>query len=84
MADYKQAGDLVPGDVYVEHNHRRRRPQTYRVIATNPNRVSTIIEVTVESILRPGHLHTTNFFRINRVEMADSRNLHFVRLAGED
>jgi hypothetical protein len=85
MANYKQAGDLVPGDVYVARNrYRGRRDQTYRVIGIRPGHASTIINVAVESTDGNKFRRTISFFKVNRVEMADSRNLHFVRLAGED
>lgn len=87
MADYKQAGDLVPGDVYISRGTRpRRRDQTYRVIGIRPGPTSTVINVSVESMDgdRPKCRRTISFFKANRVEMVGSRNLHFVRLAGED
>jgi hypothetical protein len=85
MADYKLAGDLVPGDVYISRgNHQRRRDQTYRVIGIRPGHASTIINVAVESTDGNKFRRTISFFKVNRVEMVDSRGLHFVRLAGED
>lgn len=85
MADYKQAGELVPGDVYIERHRGGKREQTYRVIATRPGNASTVIEVVVQSVARShAPRETFVFYRGNRVEMADSRGLHFVRLAGED
>ena len=85
MADYKQAGDLVPGDVYVSRHHLKAREQTYRVVAVRPGAASTVVDVTVKSIGAENQRRRTfGFYRGNRVEMADSRGLHFVRLAGED
>jgi hypothetical protein len=87
MAEYKQAGDLVPGDVYIMRiNYKRPRDQTYRVTGISPGPASTIINVWVESVDgdRPKVRRTISFFKVNRVEMVGSRNLHFVRLAGED
>ena len=85
MTVYKLAGELVPGDVYISRGNRyRRRDQTYRVTGIRPGHASTIINVAVESTDGNKFRRTISFFKVNRVEMADSRNLHFVRLAGED
>jgi hypothetical protein len=87
MVEYKEAGQLVPGDVYIMRiNYQRRRDQTYRVTGIRPGPASTIINVSVESMDgdRPKCRRTISFFTVNRVEMVGSRNLHFVRLAGED
>ena len=51
MPQYKQAGELVPGDVYISRgSHQRRRDQTYRVTGIRPGHASTIINVSVESM----------------------------------
>jgi len=70
MTDYKQAGDLVPDDVYI-----RRRPQRdttqdriYRVITTRPGNAATVVEIIVEST-KTGRRSASNFFRSNRVEI---------------
>ena len=68
MPEYKQADQLVPGDVYVRH--RRSSDKTYRVIATRPGGASTVVEVTVEPVARPhASRETFVFYRGNRVEM---------------
>lgn len=82
MAEYKQADQLIPGDIYISRVQRRAREQTYRVVAVRPGVASTVIDVTVVTAGR--RPRTFVFYRGNRVEMADSRGLHFVRLAGED
>jgi hypothetical protein len=66
MTDYKQAGDLVPDDLYI----RRwgTRDQTYRVITTRPGNAATVVEVIVE-LTKTGRRSASNFFRSNRVEM---------------
>ena len=66
MTDYKQAGDLVPDDLYI----RRwgTRDQTYRVITTRPGNAATVVEVIVEST-KTGRRIASNFFRSNRVEV---------------
>lgn len=84
MADHKQAGDLVPGDIFIERRrYRKVRQQTYRVVAVMPGAASTVVDVTVV-IPGRGQCRTFAFYRGNRVEMVNSRGLHFVRLAGED
>jgi hypothetical protein len=67
MADYKQAGDLVPDDLYIRR-YGGTRDQIYRVITTRPGNAATIVEVVVES-MKTGRRSTSNFFRSNRVEM---------------
>jgi hypothetical protein len=84
MTDYKQAGDLVPGDIFIKRRRYRGvvREQTYRVVAVLPGAASTVIDVIA---VVPGRQRRMfGFYRGNRVEMVGSRNLHFVRLAGED
>ena len=66
MTDYKQAGDLVPDDLYIRR--RGTRAQIFRVITTRPGNAATIVEVIVESTMT-GRRSTSNFFRNNRVEM---------------
>ena len=71
MADYKQAGDLVPDDVYIRRHrpyYRGTREQIYRVITTRPGSAATVVEVIVEST-KTGKRSASNFFRSNRVEM---------------
>jgi len=70
MAYHKLAGELVPGDVYIARNVRRGRDQIYRVTGIRPGRISTIINVSVESIDGNKFRRTISFFRVNRVEMA--------------
>jgi hypothetical protein len=86
MPTCKQAGDLVPGDVYVEHRLRAggvMRVQAYRVLAMQPGVASTTVDVIV-MCLGTNRRRMVSFYRGNRVDMADSRGLHFVRLAEED
>jgi hypothetical protein len=69
MTDYKQAGDLVPDDLYIQRDHRRlyyrgTRDQIYRVITTRPGNAATVVEST-----RTGKRSASNFFRSNRVEI---------------
>ena len=70
MTDYKQAGDLVSGDVFI----RRRlycggtRDQIFRVITTLPGNAATVVEIIVESA-KTGRRSASNFFRSNRVEI---------------
>jgi hypothetical protein len=64
MTDYKQAGDLVPDDLYIQ----RDRDQIYRVITTRSGNAATVVEVVVEST-RTGRRRAHNFFRCNRVEI---------------
>ena len=66
MTDYKQAGDLVPDDVYIRR--RGTRAQIFRVITTRPGSAATIVEVITES-MKTGKRSTDNFFRNNRVEI---------------
>ena len=66
MTDYKQAGDLVPDDVYIRR--RGTRAQIFRVITTRPGSASTVVEVIVEST-KTGRRSASNFFRSNRVEI---------------
>jgi hypothetical protein len=73
MTDYKQAGDLVPEDLYIQRDHRRlyyrgTRDQIYRVITTRPGNAATVVEVIVEST-KTGKRSASNFFRSNRVEI---------------
>jgi hypothetical protein len=67
MTDYKQAGDLLPGDLYIRR-YGRTRDQIYRVITTRPGNAATVVEVIVEST-KTGRRSASNFFRSNRVEM---------------
>jgi hypothetical protein len=67
MTDYKQAGDLVPDDLYVQR-YRGTRDQIYRVITTRPGSAATVVEVIVEST-KTGRRSASNFFRSNRVEI---------------
>jgi hypothetical protein len=67
MTDYKQAGDLVPGDLYIKRG-RGMRDQIYRVITTRPGNADTVVEVIVEST-KTGRRSASNFFRSNRVEI---------------
>ena len=49
MTDYKQAGDLVPDDLYIRRrrlDYRGTRDQIYRVIKTRPGNATTIVEST--------------------------------------
>ena len=68
MGYYKQAGELVPGDIFIER--RYGGTQTYWVVTTRPGFAATIIEVHVD---RLGSAHRRRkvicFFRGNRVEM---------------
>ena len=70
MTEYKQAGDLVPDDLYVQRqpNYRGTRDQIYRVITTRPGNAATVVEVIVEST-KTGRRSASNFFRNNRVEI---------------
>jgi hypothetical protein len=71
MTDYKQAGDLVPDDLYIRRRrlyYRGPREQIYRVITTRPGSAATIVEVIVESTMT-GRRSASNFFRSNRVEI---------------
>jgi hypothetical protein len=71
MTDYKQAGDLVPDDLYIRRRrlyYRGPRDEIYRVITTRPGNAATIVEVVVEST-KTGRRSTSNFFRSNRVEI---------------
>ena len=65
---YKSAGDLVPGDVYVERT-RRYGDRSYRVTGIRPAHAATIINVTVESLDGNKFRRTVSFFKVNRVEM---------------
>jgi hypothetical protein len=67
MTDYKQAGDLVPDDLYIQRG-RGMRDQIYRVITTRPGNADTVVEVIVEST-KTGRRSASNFFRSNRVEI---------------
>jgi hypothetical protein len=51
MKDYKQAGDLVPDDVYILRRPYRDTTQDriYRVITTRPGNAATVVAVIVES-----------------------------------
>jgi hypothetical protein len=66
MTDYKQAGDLVPDDVYIRR--RGTRAQIFRVITTRPGSAATVVEVIVEST-KTGKRSASNFFLSNRVEI---------------
>jgi hypothetical protein len=70
MTDYKQAGDLVPDDLYIQRRlySRGTRDQIFRVITTRPGNADTVVEVIVEST-KTGKRRASNFFRSNRVEM---------------
>jgi hypothetical protein len=68
MTDYKQAGDLVPDDLYIRRWCYGPRDQIYRVITTRPGSAATIAEVIVEAT-KTGRRSTSNFFRTNRVEI---------------
>ena len=71
MTDYKQAGDLVPDDLYIRRRrlyYRGTRDQIFRVITTRPGNAATIVEVIVEST-KTGRRSASNFFRSNRVEI---------------
>ena len=68
MTDYKQAGDLVPDDLYIRRWRYGPRDQIYRVITTRPGNADTIVEVIVEST-KTGRRTASNFFRSNRVEI---------------
>ena len=68
MADYKQAGDLVPDDIYIQRRSGRPRDPIYRVITTRPGKAATIVEVIVEST-KTGRRSASYFFRSNRVEI---------------
>jgi len=71
MTDYKQAGDLVPDDLYIRPRrlyYQGKRDQIFRVIKTCPGNAATIVEVTVESA-KTGRRSVSNFFRTNRVEI---------------
>ena len=68
MTDYKQAGDLVPDDLYIRPRqlcHQGTRDQIYRVIKTRPGNAATIVEVSVKS-MKTGRRSVSNFFRTNR------------------
>jgi hypothetical protein len=65
MTDYKQAGDLVPDDLFIRRRRDRPRDQIFRVITTRPGNAATIVEVVVEST-KTGRRSTSNFFRSNR------------------
>jgi len=62
MRHYKRAGELVPGDIFVE------RGQEFWVIANGPGVIPNIVDVTVEC-LKSQRLEIISFFRVNRVEM---------------
>jgi hypothetical protein len=70
MKDYKQAGDLVPDDVYILRRPYRDTTQDriYRVITTRPGNATTVVEIIVEST-KTGKRSASNFFRSNRVEI---------------
>jgi hypothetical protein len=68
MTDYKQAGDLVPDDLYVQRYRGTRDNKIYRVIITRPGNAATVVEVIVEST-KTGRRSASNFFRSNRVEI---------------
>jgi hypothetical protein len=71
MTDYKQAGDLVPDDLYIQRRpyYRGTRDQIYRVITTRPGSAATVVEIIIEST-KTGKRSASNFFRSNRVEIA--------------
>ena len=68
MTDYKQAGELVPDDLYVQRYRGTRDNRIYRVITTRPGNAATVVEVIVEST-KTGRRIASNFFRSNRVEV---------------
>jgi hypothetical protein len=73
MTDYKQAGDLVRDDLYIQRDRRRlyyrgTRDHIYRVITTRPGNAATVVEIIVES-MKTGKRSASNFFRSNRVEI---------------
>ena len=69
MTDYKQAGDLVPDDLYIRRDHRRLYYRGTRdQITTRPGNAATVVEVIVEST-KTGRRSASNFFRSNRVEI---------------
>jgi hypothetical protein len=68
MTDYKQAGDLVPDDLYVQRYPGTRDNKIYRVITTRPGNAATVVEVIVEST-KTGKRSASNFFLSNRVEI---------------
>jgi hypothetical protein len=72
MTDYKQAGDLVPDDLYILRHrpsyNRGTRDRIYRVITTRQGNAATVVEVVVEST-KTGKRRASNFFRSNRVEI---------------
>jgi hypothetical protein len=68
---YKNAGDLVPGDVYTERPYQGVA-RSYRVIAIRSGFAHTVVEVTGESITT-GKRNVRNLFRDNRVEIREDR-----------
>jgi hypothetical protein len=68
---YKNAGDLVPGDVYTERPYQGAA-RSYRVVAIKPGFARTTVEVTSESITT-GKRTVRNLFRANRVEIREDR-----------
>jgi hypothetical protein len=77
MTDYKDAGQLVPGDIFVVRRQRGRElvSMVYRVTGTAPGLTSTVIEVSVARLDRPWKCAPLRFFRSNRVELAARPNV---------
>ena len=71
MTTYKNAGDLVPGDVYTERPYQGLA-RSCRVIAIRSGFAPTVVEVTSESITT-GKRNVRNLFRHNRVEIREDR-----------
>lgn len=57
----KEAGKLVVGDVWTNGRHR------FRVLATQPGPVSSIVRV-VSKNLNNNKVDATDFYRVNRVQ----------------
>jgi hypothetical protein len=68
VPNYKTAGELVPGDVYVERN-RRFGERTYRVTGIRPGHAPPIINVTIESMDGNKFRRSISLLKVDRVEL---------------
>ena len=69
MTEYKEAGELRVGDVWINRTQPRNR--VLRVVEISERAVRTVVVIVGEDVEREGERYACEFFTVNRVELVE-------------
>ena len=69
MAEYKEAGELCVGDVWINRDQPRNR--VLRVVEVSKRAVRSLVVIIGEDVEREGERYACEFFTVNRVELVE-------------